>query len=132
MIRFRVYGIPQTKGSVKALWRPGMRRPILTNDNPKNKGWAATVAGEAQLNRPLQPFQGAVCLTLVFTLPRPQSLPKHVTQHTKRPDLDKMVRSVKDALTGVMYRDDAQVVELVARKDYGLSPGVLITIKELS
>jgi len=39
-ITFRVYGIPQTKGSTKVFMRPGMRYPIITNDNTKNKSWA--------------------------------------------------------------------------------------------
>src|SRR5688500_3222563 len=35
----------------------------------------------------------AVCLTVVFYLPRPQSLPKYVTRHTKKPDKDKLSRA---------------------------------------
>lgn len=38
---------------------------------------------------------------------------------TKRPDLDKLVRSVLDALTGVIWHDDAQVVSITTAKDYG-------------
>ncbi len=38
--------------------------------------------------------------------------------HTKKPDLDKLARALKDALKGVLYHDDAQVVVLLARKVY--------------
>lgn len=133
-VQFRVYGIPQTKGSTKAFMRPGMRFPVVTNDNTKNKAWAATVAGEAQRARSLygqtQPFEGAVSLMLTFYLPRPKSLPKRVVHATKRPDLDKMIRSVKDALKGVFYLDDSQVVSLRADKVYLDQPGVQVVLEE--
>jgi hypothetical protein len=41
-----------------------------------------------------------------------------VTAHVKAPDLDKLARSVFDALTRVVFHDDAQVVDLVATKRY--------------
>lgn len=42
------------------------------------------------------------------------------------PDLDKLVRAVLDALKGIAYRDDRQVVGLRATKSYGDKPGVHI------
>lgn len=135
MISFRVYGIPQTKGSTKAFMRKGMKFPVVTNDNTKNKGWSATVSGEAQRARRRsmmdKPFTGAVLLDLTFHLPRPKTLPKRVKRPTKRPDADKMVRSVMDALTGVFYKDDAQVAILHAEKQYHPQPGVTVCIEEL-
>ena len=47
------------------------------------------------------------------------------------PDLDKLVRSTLDGLTGALMADDSQVVDLIARKriaDVGQSPGVRIRI----
>ncbi len=38
------------------------------------------------------------------------------TPDTKRPDLDNMVKLVKDSLVGIMYKDDEQVVKFVATK----------------
>lgn len=133
MISFRVYGIPQTKGSTKAFVRPGMRFPVITNDNEKNKGWAATVSGEAQRHRPASgPFAGPVALVLCFKMKKPKGLPKRrKVWATKKPDLDKMVRSCKDALTGVMYLDDAQVVRLASEKEYDDAPGVVIIVQPL-
>ena len=37
-----------------------------------------------------------------------------------RPDLDKLARAVLDALTGIVWVDDDQVVELAYRKQGGL------------
>jgi Holliday junction resolvase RusA-like endonuclease len=55
---------------------------------------------------------------LVFYMPRPKSLPKKVLHHIKRPDLDKLVRSVLDGITGTVLKDDSQVFQLSARKLY--------------
>jgi Holliday junction resolvase RusA-like endonuclease len=46
---------------------------------------------------------------------------------TTKPDLDKLARAVLDALTGVYYLDDAQVVSLDLQKAYTHgAPGVYI------
>jgi hypothetical protein len=39
-------------------------------------------------------------------------------EHVVKPDLDKLVRAVGDALTGILYRDDAQIVSLNASKRF--------------
>lgn len=136
MIRFRVYGIPQTKGSIKAFMRPGMRYPVVTNDNVKNKAWAQAVTAVAQMAKAQYadstPLDGALMLCLSFYLPRPKSIPRRIHYPTKRPDLDKMVRSVKDALTGVLYRDDSQIVQLTASKAYASDPGVEVSLEVIT
>jgi hypothetical protein len=35
---------------------------------------------------------------------------------------------VKDAIRGIVYRDDSQVVDLRARKEFGERPGVELTV----
>jgi crossover junction endodeoxyribonuclease RusA len=51
-----------------------------------------------------------------------------------RPDLDKLCRSTLDGITGVLIKDDSQVVNLICNKVYaneGELPGALITINPL-
>lgn len=40
-----------------------------------------------------------------------------------RPDLDKLVRAILDAMTGLAFQDDGQVVALNAGKEYGNAGG---------
>ena len=47
-----------------------------------------------------------------------------------RSDLDNVVKAVQDALNGVIYKDDAQIVSLHATKKYDMSPGIEILVKE--
>jgi len=44
-------------------------------------------------------------------------------EHTKRPDLDKLVRSTLDGLTGVLFVDDSQVAFITASKEYACTGG---------
>lgn len=133
-ITFRVYGIPQTKGSTRMFQGKDMKFPIITNDNKKNKPWAQTVSAMAQQHRVDGcPFDGAIRLELVFLMPIPKSLPKRDPAFMlKKPDLDKMTRSVKDALSGVLYVDDKQVVHTDIKKLYAEAPGVLVRLTPLS
>lgn len=74
-------------------------------------------------------LQGAVAARCVFHLPRPQghfgtgskasqlrnSAPEHPAG---KPDIDKLLRVVFDAMTGIVFHDDAQVVAIQAIKVY--------------
>jgi len=134
---FTVYGTPIPQGSTKAFTPKGWKRPVLTSDNARLKSWRQLVAEAAHLALLAQPaaerqlLLDAVTLTIAFALPRPLSLPKRITAHTRKPDIDKLVRAVADAVTGILFRDDAQIVQLTATKCYAplLSPPfVTITV----
>ena len=130
MISFVVYGTPQPKGSTRSFVKSG--KAITTSDNPKLKDWQNIVAMIAQFHRPKDGLiQGPVSVRVKFSLIRPKSVSvkKRLLPITK-PDLDKLTRSVCDALKGTIYNDDSQVVELQARKEYGDSPGVRVEVTE--
>ena len=88
----------------------------------------------------LPKFMGAVEVEIQFTLPVPKSWSKQKhkeclagnVHHTKRPDIDNMAKSVLDALNGVAYPDDSQVVCLRIRKGYGEKGETTIAIREFS
>lgn len=80
----------------------------------------------------LAPAGVPVAVELVFVRPRPVSAPKRRTPAAvRKPDLDKLARAVLDALTGIAWADDSQVVDLRASKrlaEIGEQPGVYITV----
>ena len=61
----------------------------------------------------------ALEVRLDFFFHRPKSLPKKIRYHTKKPDIDNLAKSVLDALEGIIYVNDAQVISLIVTKDYG-------------
>lgn len=38
---------------------------------------------------------------------------------TSRPDTDNLSKSVMDSLNGIAYKDDSQIINLIANKEYG-------------
>ena len=67
------------------------------------------------------PFRQAICLTLLFVLPRPAAMiwktkPMPRVSHSKKPDLDNLTKAVMDALSQLVWADDSQVTRLSATK----------------
>ena len=133
LLKLKVRGMPTPQGSMRAFVRGG--KPIITTTSRGLKGWRDLVAFAANAAAQDQDAEmvekGAVHLDIMFFLPKPKSEPKtRRTWPDRRPDLDKLVRAVLDALTGVAYRDDGQVVSLMATKDWG-TPGVEIHVSTI-
>lgn len=132
-----VPGEPKTAGSLKAFVNPKTNRAIVTRANKGSQNaWRADVQaavlrlwGDPE-SRPLVPVACSIYLEFVMT--RPKALPKSRTpRHTKRPDADKLIRAIKDALTGVVWADDAQADAGSWHKRYaevGEAPGCHIRV----
>lgn len=118
MIRFVVYGEAQSKGSMRAFLPKGRKFPIVTSTNKGLKAWEDAVRAAAQTVATDKLMAGAISLTVTFWFTRPKSLPKKITRHTRRPDTDKLIRGCTDALTKVLWVDDAQLVSIHAEKRY--------------
>jgi len=132
MISFEVRGNPKAKGSMKAFMPKGARFPVITHDNPKTRPWVSAVRIQAQQHAPIQLWLGPITLELLFTLQKPQSLPKRRPSWAiRRPDIDKLVRTICDSLTGVIYKDDSQIIYQSAKKEYGNAPGVTVVISQV-
>lgn len=126
-----VYGTPVAQG------RPRFARignGVRTYDPEKSRDWKQGVRLQAleQLRKdgPVPTvYEGAVRMEVHAYLPRPKTLPKRIIHHTRKPDADNVAKGVKDALKGVIYRDDSQVIELLVRKSYGDPPRVVIGLQ---
>lgn len=128
MISFFVPGIPAPKGSFKIVGRRGLRGRI-TNDNERTKPWEWAITAEAMKLWPAahRKLDAPFAIKMEFYLPRPQRSPQHPT---KKPDIDKLARSVNDALTAAgIWRDDSCLVDQRAAKFYSDEPGVRITLR---
>ena len=111
---FTVYGVPRPQGSKRHV---GNGRMVESSQHVAEwRDLVALTASVEQAGRPL--IEGPVIVDIIFGFGLPKRPGKRRSQdpHAQRPDLDKLVRAVLDALTGVMYTDDSQVVELSARK----------------
>ena len=84
--------------------------------------WKALIAStyERQRSESTQ-LDGPLLVTLGFVLPRPDAYttkrgPNLRAWHDRKPDPDNLSKAVMDALTGVAWRDDAQVAQLSVGK----------------
>ena len=126
-----VRGIPAPQGS-KTPGRRGDGTPFLREANPNLKDWRTAVGFVLQSEWRGAPMDGALCVELNFALLRPKSVSEKRRPHpTVMPDLDKLVRAVLDALTGIVIVDDALVVDLHATKEYSDEAGVSIFVRPL-
>lgn len=125
-LSFTVYGVAQPAGSKTAGQTKGGR--LFVRDSArKGAPWrrqVAQAAGEAMNGAGL--LDGALELSVIFKVPRPKghygarglrpSAPEHPIV---RPDVTKLLRAIEDACTGIVWRDDAQVIAQHAYKEYG-------------
>ena len=95
----------------------GNRAIMYTPDKTKNfENYVKLVAAQ---HAPEELLTSALEVMLDFLFQRPKSLPKKIRYHTKKPDIDNLAKSVLDALEGIIYINDAQVISLRVTKDYG-------------
>jgi Holliday junction resolvase RusA-like endonuclease len=119
-ISFTVYGLPAPQGSKKHVGNG-----VMIESSAKVKPWRQDVK-QAALDAIAQlpdwtPLDGPLVASMVFTFARPKGHYRtgrnaHLLRDTAparpavTPDLSKVLRSTEDALTGVIWADDARVV----------------------
>lgn len=113
-----VSGTPKPQGSKRAFKHKTTGNVVMVEDNKNVRDWRSdmkNVAGAEFADTP--PFEGPVTVMVVFHMPRPKSHPKtKQTWPTSKPDVDKLLRAVLDALTGIAFKDDSQVTMLTGVK----------------
>lgn len=128
--RFWVPGIPVAKARPRVTMIGGRARAYTPK---KSADWER----EIQKHVRMQPLQGPLIMTIVCHLPIPKSWSKK--KHAQavsgsvfpvsKPDVDNYAKSVMDALNGIAYFDDSQVVTLTCQKQYSADePGLMIEI----
>ena len=117
----------------------GSKRPIKTKSGAMRiveqvkglEAWRQDIKRwSAETGFPMWSRTEAIILRLDFHFLRPASISQKKRPHvTVYPDLDKLCRATFDALTGILWADDAQVIEVTATKTYGEREGVLVHAK---
>lgn len=124
-------------------------RVIIADANIKARGWKEEVRKAAWEQYQGKPLSGTLEVTFQFVMSRPKHhygkgkkvgilKPSAPRYHTVKPDVTKLVRSTEDALTSIIWSDDAVIAIQHASKEYVqdargdlFSPGVWITVKEI-
>lgn len=86
-----------------------------------------------------EPITGAleVCINVGLSIPttwsekrRNEALRGEIAP-TKKPDLDNIVKAIKDGMNAIVYQDDSRIVRLIAAKHYTATPGVFVHVLQL-
>ena len=131
--RFSVPGEPVGKG------RPRMTKSGHAYTPEKTAVYENLVKVEFQRQCPGYFIaEGPVRLRIVcrFPLAKSDSQKKRAAKlsgairPTKKPDIDNCIKAIADALNGLAYTDDTQIVTVYAAKWYSEIPGVEVTIMD--
>ena len=132
-----VPGEPVGKGRPRARVQGGR---IVCYSPGRTRAWERTAAqaARAAMGDDL-PFTGPVAVEVVAMLGIPPSWPQwkaraalegHIAP-TTRPDEDNIGKAAKDALNGIVYLDDAQIVRSATTKLYADEPAVKVTVRRI-
>lgn len=113
------------RGTAAVRYNPAQR--------PKYDAMKAIVRGAAEAHLPSNwaPVAGPVELRIVFERARPRSDPERVWK-TSRPDAENLVKGTADAMTGLVWVDDSQVVVLLVAEVYGDEDRITVQVSDLS
>ncbi len=150
-----VAGTPVPQGSTRAFGgKKGTKAEgkVFTTNDPSGsierwRGDIRSAVKHAQRESwPTLPLAEPIAMRMSFRLTRPKAHFLPATKSRSRPelrldaphwapsgpDVDKLARAVLDALTGLVYSDDSQVVSIVAAKRYAApaeGPGLHLELK---
>ena len=135
-VRFTVPGQPVPQGRPRFTTKPFVR----TYDPPKSAKYKRKVKTFAEKVAPEKPLQGELYAEVLifketlssFSKKKKAAAEAGTLRPITKPDADNYAKGILDAVKGVIWEDDGQVVDLVTRKFYSEIPRAEITIREIS
>ena len=123
MTAFSCEGTPVPQGSMKVI-----NGHILHSQGSALAVWRSTIALSARFAG-AKPLDGPMGIDVTFRVRRPKTVKRDYP--SVAPDLDKYIRACLDALTGICYIDDSQIVDISSKKVYSDTPGADISVYPL-
>lgn len=128
IITFTISGTPVPQGSKSARVVKG--RAFMFDQNRNLKPWRAEVKRAAEVAMAgRDQFTEALTVALEFHMPRPSTVRR--PRPSVKPDVDKLIRAVFDALTDAgVWKDDSLVVQVSASEWYAVAePYAEVTVR---
>jgi Holliday junction resolvase RusA-like endonuclease len=133
MVTYQVQADPQGKG------RPKFTRQGRAYTPAKTVAYETLIAKAAQeAMGASEPLETPVAVFVYISMPIPKSYPKKrreacldgFERPLKTPDCDNVAKAFLDAMNGIVYKDDCQVVSLHVTKVYSEVGMVEVLVKE--
>ena len=142
MLNFVAFGLPSPGGSKSAFRNPRTGKIVVVDaGGKKTRTWRTVVAHAARAAMSGgELMQPPLALVIEFRMPRPKAHYKasgEIKQDAPwfpivRPDLTKLLRSTEDAMTGIVWHDDSQIVEQNIHRTYSSDGGTGARISVLT
>lgn len=118
-IHFEIPGHPTALKRARIGRRGAFARMFDPKENREAKDTLAVFAVRAMNGR--APLEGPLTLTATFYFVRPKSKtrkrpPDPFPYPSGKPDTDNLIKLISDGMNGIVYRDDAQIVTVLAGK----------------
>ena len=132
-----IFGEPVAQGRPRFSRQGGF---VKAYDPAKSRDYKSYVRMIAAQHAPVTPVEGAIEFSLRIYRAIPKGMPKYKREAAKagklrpvtKPDVSNVLKGVEDALKGVWYKDDSQIVGYgVLGKWYDERPRIEIMMREL-
>lgn len=134
MITFTIPGEPVAKGRPRATTVGGHARMYTPAKTAAYEQLVAVYAAAAMKKAPLIEHPVQLRLGIYCKVPGTWSKKRRadalagIERPAKKPDIDNIVKALADGMNGVVWVDDAQIVELACSKWYALEPYVSVNV----
>lgn len=140
-IKFMIPGQPRQQSRPRSrIVTPKGKKPFISvYDDKPDKINKAFIASCARQFKPSEPLDGDLEVEIVFyrellksfsNKKKEQALAGLIRPNTK-PDIDNYVKAVFDGINGIIWKDDARVVDLKTSKFYSEIPRTEVTVRTL-
>lgn len=132
--KFDIEPVPQLRPRVSS--RGGY---VRVYDPPKVKQFKSFLRSLASSQYSRPPLLGPLSVSLTFYRPVQKSISqsereRRLSNESKpvvKPDTDNYIKSTLDALNGVLWHDDAQIVKITGEKRYSDHPKITVSVKQV-
>lgn len=141
MIEITIPGVPVAQARPRAgkINRGRRRGQTVVYDPEESKNYKTYVSLIAKQHAPKTLLEGNLKAVIKFYRQIPKSTTKKdrieylagIQRPIVKPDIDNYSKGVLDALNGIIYQDDSQIVSLQADKFYSDDPRVELVIYEM-
>jgi len=132
-VTFTIPGVPQGKGRARTTKRGITYTPEKT---VLYENWIKMCYIE-QVNKQLGEGQIGIRVFMYYPIPKSATKGKrlamehNIVRPTKKPDCDNVLKAIADALNGIAYKDDSQIVSVFIAKLYDKEPRVEVEMESL-
>lgn len=133
MIIFTIPGIPRGKGRTRATTRGGFARMYTDAQTASYENLVRLCCAQEMGGAPCET---ALQVSISAYFPIPESASKKAKAamlvggipHTKKPDIDNVIKAILDGMNGVVFKDDKQIIRLFGEKYYSDTPRVEVAV----